>query len=127
MEKNAKKVLIIEDDIYVIRAYTIKFQKENVSVESISDGDKALEYIEKNPPTEVVILDLMIPKKSGFEVLTALKGNKNWKDVPVIILSNLGQDEDIEKGKKLGAVDYIVKASTNIEEVIARVKKYLSP
>jgi len=121
-----KTVLIVEDDIYMVRAYVMKLDKEDgVKVESVSDGEEASEFIKKNKPVDLVILDLMLPKKSGFDVLKEMKENKLWKGVPVVILSNLGQQEDISRGKELGADDYIIKADTNINEVIKKIKKYL--
>ncbi len=121
-----KKILIIEDDVYIVRAYTIKLEKENIGAQSATDGEAGIEFLKKNKLPDLIILDLMLPKKSGFEVLKERKANNSWKKIPVMILSNLGQEEDIEKGKELGAVDYVIKSNTSIEEVIARVKKYLS-
>ena len=121
-----KTVLIVEDDIYMVRAYVMKLDKEDgVKVESVSNGEEASEFIKKNKPVDLVMLDLMLPKKSGFDVLKEMKENKLWKGVPVVILSNLGQQEDISRGKELGADDYIIKADTNINEVIKKIKKYL--
>ena len=121
-----KTVLIVEDDIYMVRAYVMKLEKEDgVKVESVSNGEEASEFIKKNKPVDLVILDLMLPKKSGFDVLKEMKENKLWKGVSVVILSNLGQQEDISRGKELGADDYIIKADTNINEVIKKIKKYL--
>ena len=121
-----KTVLIVEDDIYMVRAYVMKLEKEDgVKVESVSNGEEASEFIKKNKPVDLVILDLMLPKKSGFDVLKEMKENKLWKGVPVVILSNLGQQEDISRGKELGADDYIIKADININEVIKKIKKYL--
>lgn len=122
-----KKVLIIEDDFFVVRAYSIKFAKENIEVSSVSDGEAAVKHIKENNPADLVILDLMLPKKSGFDVLKEIKQDNKWKNVPVAILSNLGQESDIQRAKEMGAVDYIVKADTGIEEVINRIKKHLSP
>ena len=121
-----KTVLIVEDDIYMVRAYVMKLEKEDgVKVESVSNGEEASEFIKKNKPVDLVILDLMLPKKSGFDVLKEMKENKLWKGVSVVILSNLGQQEDISRGKELGADDYIIKADININEVIKKIKKYL--
>ena len=121
-----KTVLIVEDDIYMVRAYVMKLDKEDgVKVESVSNGEEASEFIKKNKPVDLVMLDLMLPKKSGFDVLKEMKENKLWKGVPVVILSNLGQQEDISRGKELGADDYIIKADININEVIKKIKKYL--
>jgi DNA-binding response OmpR family regulator len=100
-------------------------EKENLSIQSAADGEAAIEYLKKNPAPNLMLLDLMIPKKSGFDVLKEIKTNTQWKDIPVIILSNLGQESDIKRGKELGAVEYIIKADVNIEDVIEKAKKYL--
>lgn len=121
-----KTVLIVEDDVYMVRAYVMKLEKEDgVKVEVANDGEAASEFVKKNKPVDLVILDLMLPKKSGFDVLKEMKENKLWKSVPVVILSNLGQQEDISRGKELGANDYIIKADNNINEVIKKIKEYL--
>ena len=122
---NKKTILIVEDDFFVSRAYAIKFEKEDLNVQSVTDGEAAIDYLKKNDAPNLVLLDLMIPKKSGFEVLKEIKSNEKWKNIPVIILSNLGQESDIKKGKEMGAAEYIIKADVNIEDVIEKAKKYL--
>ena len=122
---NVKSVLIIEDDFYVTRAYSIKLEKEGINVLSVSDGEAAVEFFKKNNLPNLVILDLMLPKKSGFEVLKEMRANAQWKNVPVIVLSNIGAQEDIQKIKELGVVEYLVKADIGIDEVVERVKKHL--
>lgn len=120
-----KKILIVEDDVFAVKAYKIKFEKEGMEVWVAQNGREALSYLEKEP-ANLVILDLMLPGISGFEVLEAIRKNDKWKKTPVIILSNLGQESDIEKGKALGANDYIIKANAKINDVVAKVKTYLS-
>ncbi len=120
-----KTILIVEDDFYLVRAYSLKFEKEGVNVVSVGDGEAAIEFLKKNKKPDMIILDLMLPKKNGFEVLQEIKLNSEWKNIPLIILSNLGQEEDIKKGKEMGALDYIIKADTSIEEAIGRIKKHL--
>ncbi|MEK7549004.1 MAG: response regulator [Patescibacteria group bacterium] len=120
-----KTILIVEDDFYLVRAYSLKFEKEGVNVVSAGDGEAAIEFLEKNKQPDMIILDLMLPKKNGFEVLQEIKSNNKWKNIPLVILSNLGQEEDIKKGKEMGALDYIIKADTSIEEAIGRIKKHL--
>lgn len=120
-----KSVLIIEDDFYVTRAYSIKLEKEGVNVLSVSDGEEASDFFKKNNPSNLVILDLMLPKKSGFEVLSELRANNKWKNIPVIVLSNIGAQEDVQKIKDLGVIEYLVKADIGIDEVVEKVKKYL--
>ena len=122
---NKKTILVVEDDFFVSRAYAIKLEKENLNVQSVTDGEAAIEYLKKNEAPSLVLLDLMIPKKSGFEVLKEIKTSDKWKNIPVIILSNLGQESDIKKGKELGAAEYIIKADVDIENIIEKAKKYL--
>lgn len=122
---NIKSVLIIEDDFYVTRAYSIKLEKEGINVMSVSDGEAAIDLLKKNDLPDLIILDLMLPKKSGFEVLGDMRANDKWKNVPVIVLSNIGAQEDVKKIKELGIVEYLVKADIGIDEVVEKVKKYL--
>lgn len=119
-----KTVLIIEDDLFLVKAYQVKFQKEGIETKIASDGKEALALLEKEPPA-VVLLDLMLPGISGFTVLEAIRKNDKWKNVPVLILSNLGQPQDIERGKDLGVKDYIVKANIKISDIVAKVKQWL--
>jgi len=123
--KEKKTILIVEDDFYFVKAYSLKLEKEGVNVASVGDGEAATEFLKKNKKPDMIILDLMLPKKNGFEVLKEIKSNNEWKNIPLVILSNLGQEEDIKKGKEMGALDYIVKADTSIEEAIGRIKKHL--
>lgn len=120
-----KTVLIIEDDFYVTRAYSIKLEKEGINVLLANDGEAAMDFLKKNNLPNLVILDLMLPKKSGFEILNEMRANDKWKDVPVIVLSNIGAQEDVQKIKELGVVEYLIKADIGIDEVIEKVKKYL--
>jgi two-component system sensor histidine kinase/response regulator len=119
-----KIIFVVEDDLFLIQAYQAKLKKENLEVWIATNGKEALSYLEKDPPN-VVLLDLLLPGVSGFEFLSALRKNERWKNVPVLILSNLSQPENIETAKSLGAVEYIVKAETKINDVMERVKKYI--
>ena len=89
-----------------------------------SNGVKAMEIIKKDKP-DLILLDLVMPDKDGFEVLEDLKLDDEFKKIPVIILSNLGQDSDVKKGKELGAIDYMIKANYSMKDVIAKVKEYV--
>lgn len=120
-----KVVFIIEDDDFLVRAYKYIFEKEGISVWVATDGDQAKMYLDEKPAPRVVLLDLMLPGISGFDILEAIGKNEKWKSVPVIILSNLGQPEDIQRGKDLGAIDYLVKANTDITNIVSRVKEFL--
>ena len=121
----SKKVLIVEDDTFLVKAYTIRFEKESIDVDVATNAEEALQYFKKKP-ADAVLLDIMLPGSSGFELLEEIKKIENWKNVPVIIVSNLSQDKDIELGKKLGAVGYIVKADVKVGDVVKEVIRHLS-
>ncbi len=124
MTKEKKKVLLIEDDKYYRRAYKDGLEEAGFDVLMASDGKEGLEKIQSEKP-DLILLDLLMPSKSGFEVLEDAKMDDSLKGVPIIILSNLGQDSDIEKGKALGAIDYLIKADVIMKEVVAKVKFHL--
>lgn len=124
MNEEKKIILIIEDDPFLVKAYQLRFEKENMDVQVATTGTDAILRLEQAPP-DIVMLDLMLPGVSGFDILGAIRKLPSWKNVPIIILSNLGQPEDIQRAKDLGANDYIVKANTKINEVADAVKKYL--
>lgn len=119
-----KTVLIIEDDAFLIKAYRIKFEREGFSVLTAANGKEVLVALEKEPP-QIVLLDLMLPGISGFDILETIRKSASWKNVPVIIFSNLGQSQDIEKGKKLGANEYFIKTNMKISDVVDAVRKYI--
>lgn len=117
-----KTIFLIEDDLFLVKAYRIKLQQENFEIWEANDGKEAMKFLEKDPP-DLVLLDLMLPGVSGFDILAAIRKNDKWKNVKVIILSNLGQPMDIERGKQFGVIDYIIKANVKINDVIDKIKK----
>lgn len=119
-----KVILVVEDDLFLIRAYQIKFEKEGYEVWVATEGNTALEFLKKDP-ADIVLLDLMLPGVSGFDILIEIRKNPKWKDVPVIILTNLGQQQDIDRGKELNVKEYIVKANVKISDVVEKVREYL--
>ncbi|MEK7496092.1 MAG: response regulator [Patescibacteria group bacterium] len=121
-----KTILIIEDDDFVVKAYQVKLEREGFSVLTIMDGNEALSHIKKATPADLVILDLMLPGVSGFDVLTEIRKNEKWKKTPVVIMSNLGQEQDIKRCQEIGISDYIIKSDIKISEVVERVKNLLS-
>lgn len=120
----AKKILIVEDDKFLRDLITQKLSNENFDVVIAQDGEEGIRKIEDEKP-DLVILDLLLPQIDGFEVLKRMKANQKIADTPVIILSNLGQKEDVERGMALGAKDYMIKAHFTPNEVIDKVKRYL--
>lgn len=120
------KVLIIEDDDHVSKVYDIKLKMEGIDTFIARDGEEGVKVCIAEKP-DLVLLDLMLPKKDGFEVLEELKKDSSGcKHVPVIILSNLGQQSDREKAEKLGATEYLVKADIKIADIVEKVKSYLN-
>lgn len=116
------KIAIVEDDKFLHKILTTKFVKEGFDVRAAFDGEEAVKIITADPPN-MVLLDLILPKLSGFEVLAELKTNPATKNIPVILLSNLGQDEDKSRARELGALEFMVKADFSINEVVSKVKE----
>ena len=115
------KILIIEDDVFLADLYKTKFNLEGFDVYVAYDGEKGLELVAKKKPA-VILLDLILPKVSGFAVLKSLKEDNKLKDIPIVLLTNLSQKADVEKGLSLGAVDYLIKAHFMPSEVVAKIK-----
>jgi len=120
----AKKILIIEDDEFLRQLISKKISSEGFTVSSAVDGPDGLEKVKAVMP-DLILLDLLLPTMSGFEVLEKVKTDKTTTSIPVVILSNLGQQEDISKGLKLGAKDFLVKAQMTPEEIVAKIKTLL--
>ncbi|MEK7123781.1 MAG: response regulator, partial [Patescibacteria group bacterium] len=120
-----KKILIVEDEEMLAKVLVEQFNKAGFDVEAVFDGEEALESLKKSAP-DLVLLDIILPKKDGFEVLKEIKENPDTQDIPVIMISNLGSDEDIKQSIKLGAADYYVKAQHPIYEITEKVSKFLS-
>ncbi|MEK7072232.1 MAG: response regulator [Patescibacteria group bacterium] len=120
-KKNNIPILIIEDDIFLADLYRTKFDLEGFDVYVAYDGEKGLELISKKKPA-VILLDLILPKINGFVVLETIKKDKKLKDIPIILLTNLSQKADVEKGLSLGATDYLIKAHFMPSEVVAKIK-----
>lgn len=122
---DTKKVLIVEDDKFLANAYRVKFSKEGFEPEIAHDGTEALEILGRFTPA-VILLDLVMPIKDGFATLADLQTNDQWKNIPVIIASNLGQKEDIDKGMAAGAVDFIVKSNMALDDIVKKVDSVIS-
>lgn len=122
MEK--KKLLVIEDDMVLQKALVDFLTEENFEVLSASDGERGEEMAFSQMP-DLVLLDIVLPKKDGYEVLEAIKRNEKTKKIPVVLLTNLGSLADVEKALELGATTYLVKADYKLEEINAKVKEIL--
>lgn len=119
--QSKKLVLLVEDDPFLSNILMMKLQKEGLNVIHAVDGDDALTKLNEGD-YEMVLLDLILPKKNGFEVLETMRRDSRFENTPVIIVSNLGQDSDMEKARSLGVIDYIVKERLSIDDLVNKVK-----
>ncbi|KKR81119.1 MAG: Response regulator receiver protein [Candidatus Daviesbacteria bacterium GW2011_GWA1_41_61] len=119
-----KYILVGEDDKFYANIYKIKLAKEGFDVEVVGDGEQVLTSARQKKP-DLILLDLIMPVKDGFETLKELKADPKLKDIKVVVSSNLGQEEDIKKTVQLGAVDYLTKANLSIQEVVDKIRGYL--
>jgi len=123
-DSSGKKILIMEDDKFLSEMYSTKLKEAGFEIIAADDGEEGLRLIKEKMP-DLVLLDIVLPRMDGFEVLQNLKKDKSLKDILVVALTNLGQKEEVEKGISLGADDYIIKAHFTPTEVVAKVKKML--
>lgn len=117
-------VLVVEDDPFYSKIYKTKLAKEKIDSQIVSNGNEALKAVAALQPG-LILLDLIMPGKDGFATLAELKSDPATKGIPVIVLSNLSQEEDIKRILDLGAVEYLVKANVPIQEVVQKVKQHL--
>ena len=120
-----KSILLIEDDPFLIDIYTTKLKESGFSVEVATNGEEGIIKAKEVKP-KLIVLDIVLPQIDGWEILKKIKQDENLKKIPVIILSNLGQKSEVEKGIKLGAVKYLIKAHFAPSEVSEEIKKTLN-
>ena len=123
-QSTQQKILLIEDEEMLLEMYSLKFSKEGFKIIQAKDGEEGLKIVKEEKPT-LILLDIILPKLDGFAVLKELKKEETTKNFPVILLTNLGQDEDVKKGLSLGAVDYLIKANLTPTQVVEKVKEIL--
>ena len=116
------KILLVEDDSFLLSMYNAKFETENFEVVTAEDGEKAVKLALKELP-DIILLDVMLPRMDGFEVLKTLKAEKDTRGIPVILLTNLSQKERVKEGLSMGADDYLIKAHFMPSEVVEKIKK----
>ena len=120
----ARTILIIEDDKFLRELIAQKLLKEGFEISEAIDGEEGIKKIKEEKP-DLILLDLILPGIDGFEVLSRAKKDPSLASIPVIILSNLGQKDDVERGLKLGAIDYLIKAHFTPGEIIEKVRNIL--
>ena len=126
MPENIKKVLIVEDDKFLAKMLGRMLESHQYETILASNGKEGLLKASSDQPN-LILLDIMLPDIDGFDLLETVKNNEKTKKIPVIIISNLGQPEDIQQGRSLGAKDYLVKSDLSLDEVVKKVRKYLPP
>lgn len=124
MATEAIKILLVDDDDFLLDMYSVKFKEAGFMIDIASSGMDALDKLKKGA-YDVILLDIVMPALDGFEVLTRIKKDYIADKSTIIILSNLGQKEDIERGLALGAQDYVIKAHFTPREVVEKVKQHL--
>ncbi|MDD4332982.1 MAG: response regulator [Patescibacteria group bacterium] len=125
MNKNKKyKLLIVEDENTIRTMYTAKFESDGFEIVSADNGVTGLEMAKTEKP-DLILLDIILPQLDGFTILKSLKEDKATENIPVVMLTNLGTNEDKIKGQEMGALDYIVKASLSPAEISEKIKQYL--
>ncbi len=124
-DAKARAVLIVEDDIFLSNLLVSRFQQAGITVQKAMTGEEALEILRSGMIPSLILLDIILPKKSGFEILEEIQADPNLQKAPVIITSNLGQESDVQRGKQLGVIDYFVKAQTPIEQLVVKVKSII--
>lgn len=122
MANGKKTILLVEDDEMINTMYKTKFEQADFVVLSSDNGADGLELALEHKP-DLILLDIIMPQLDGFAVLEKLKSNAKTKNIPVMLLTNLGTEEDVKKGEELGAKDYLVKANLTPAEVLDKVKK----
>lgn len=120
----ADKILFVEDEPSLQKAISELLTQEGFEIFSAIDGEEGLKMAKKEKPN-LILLDLILPKKDGFEVLKELKADSELKDIPVIVLTNLEGMGNVEKALELGATTYLVKANYELEDVVTKIKDFL--
>lgn len=118
------QILVVEDDAFLRSAYTIKLTKADFTVKAATDGEEAMEMLKTYTP-DMILLDLVMPRKDGFSTLEDIKKDSKLSKIPVIVASNLGQQEEIARVKALGADDFIIKSNLSLEDLIGKITKMI--
>ena len=127
MSSEKKIILLIEDEPFLSSLLKNRLQREKFEMLMAKDGEEAIKILKSSEPN-LVLLDIILPKKSGFEILEDLKSDPELidkREIPIIIISNLSQPEDIQKSKDLGAIEYFVKAKTSIDDLVSKIKTFV--
>jgi DNA-binding response OmpR family regulator len=118
------KILVVEDDLFLVQLLTGRLNKEGYKVSFVDNGTQALKSLEKEIP-DLMFLDIIMPEMNGFETLKKIRADSRYDQMAIIIFSNLGQEYEIEEGKKLGADEFLIKANFTLKEVVDKISELL--
>lgn len=124
MPPGKPKILLVEDDRYLSKIYSNKLRLNGFDVSLATTGEEGLHKAATERP-DLILLDLILPGKDGFQVLEELKTDRTTQKIPVVILSNLGQEADIERGMNLGARSYLIKANLSLSQIVDTARQYM--
>lgn len=125
MDTTAKRILLVEDDRFLRRACEASLRQRGFTVQTAADGEEGLRLARSESP-DIILLDLLMPKLSGLDVLRALKADATTRELPVLVLSNSSRQQDIDEITRLGVVGYFVKADLSLQALGDRVAQLLS-
>ncbi len=118
----AKTILIVEDDAFLQGLEATKLKKEGYDIVTAGESTEAFKYIESGKPTDLILLDLLLPGVDGFMILEKIRQDKNLLHIPVIVFSNLSEEKDIKRAKKLGISEFLVKSNFTLDELAKKVQ-----
>lgn len=125
MSSNQKKIIIAEDEPTLTEMYRLYFERAGYQVFSVGNGKECLDFAKQEKP-DLILLDIIMPKMDGWQTLTALKNDPETKQIPVLVFSNLGQTQEIQKGLEMGADDYVVKSDMTPKELLVKVEEMIN-
>lgn len=120
-----KKILLVEDDVFMLDLLSDKLRKSGFDISVAVDGEECMKVLESLKP-DLVLLDIVMPKMDGLDVLRRIKASQELSTIPVIVLSNLGQKEEVDRAVDLGAKDYIIKANFTTKEIVEKLNRILN-
>lgn len=120
-----KSILLVEDDPFLIDIYSQKFKKNGLKIRVAENASKTFQFLEEEVP-DIILLDIVLPQMDGWSILKKIRANKDWDKCQVVVFSNLGQKEEVEKGISLGANQYVIKSQHTPSEVVEKVENMLN-
>jgi CheY-like chemotaxis protein len=124
-DNNKKIIMIAEDDAFIGDIYEVKLKDAGYNVILANNGRDAIEKLEGGVKPNILLLDIVMPYMDGFDVLEALNKREEWKSIPVVLLTNLSQKDDVDRGMSLGAKDFLIKSHFTPTEVLNKIQKYI--